>query len=537
MLYLKNRQIIQFLSFFIFLLIFSCSTITTGPGSVYSKLSVIKTPIEQQFMLDSTKVGVSTIIDNLNVPWEITWGPDNWIWYTEQSGSVSKVNPVTGEKKLLLAIPEVYRYRTLGLLCMALHPNFKKQPFVFLNYTYKHNTKLMSRWVRYTYSNDILTTPLVLLEVPADVGHNGSRIAFAPDGKLMLATGDADVNNNEQNGGNAQKDNIVSGKILRINIDGSVPQDNPMPGSPVWAKGFRVPQGLVYAANGNLYTAEHGDATDDEINLITKNGNYGYPNVAGKCNLPHEKTFCDQHAVIDPLFAWTPTIAPAGIDYYNATAIPEWQNSILLTTLKETDFRVLKLNKAGNAIVSEQIYLDKAFGRLRDVCVAPKGDIYISTSNRDWNPAKGFPQENDDRIIRLFKIKENDTYASNFKDIASTETKPSEILPNAGAVVYNKYCVSCHKEDGNGVAGTFPPLTEAEQVTGDKKKLIAILLQGLAGPIMVKGKEYNQQMPAFHFLSDPEIADVLTYVRAEFGKGASPISKEEVEKARLGKAE
>ncbi|MDB5263273.1 MAG: quinoprotein glucose dehydrogenase [Adhaeribacter sp.] len=531
MFYLKTRRVVDSLKFFLLLLIIACSK---KPSlSVNANPPAIHTPIERQLVLDSTKVGTSTIIANLNVPWDIIWGPDNWIWYTEQSGTVSKVNPATGEKILLLTIPDVYRDRTLGLLCMALHPNFKKQPFVFLNYTYKQDAKLMSRWVRYTYNGDILTSPLVLLEVPADVGHNGARITFTPDGKLMLATGDADVKNDEKNSGNAQNDNIISGKILRLNIDGSIPKDNPVPGSAVWAKGFRVPQGLVYAANGNLYSAEHGNATDDEVNLIRKGGNYGYPNVAGACNFPHETAFCAQHVVFEPLIAWTPTIAPAGIDYYGATAISEWQNSILVTTLKETDLRVLKLNKAGDGVVSEQIYFDKEFGRLRDVCVSPNGDIYISTSNRDWNPAKGFPQENDDRIIRVFKINEGDKYAANFKQIASADSKIGILLEKTGARVYNQYCVACHKEDGNGVAGTFPPLTGAEQVNGNKNDLIAILLKGLSGPILVKGKEYNQQMPAFSFLSDIEIADVLTYIRAEFGKGATSVSNEEVRKVRF----
>ncbi|GEO03730.1 L-sorbosone dehydrogenase [Adhaeribacter aerolatus] len=530
-----NKPLSSLLLIFCFLAAacYKNSTATRNrPGK--TKYTTINTPVERQFTLDSTTVGVSTIISNLNVAWEIAWGPDNWIWYTEQSGTVSKVNPATGEKKLMLTIPNVYRHRTLGLLSMVLHPQMKKNPYVFLNYTYQKETRLFSKWVRYSYDGEILNNPVVLLELPADVGHNGSRIVIDPDGKLMLATGDADVNNNEKNGGNAQNDAVLSGKILRLNIDGTIPKDNPVPGSAVWAKGFRVPQGLVFAANGNLYSAEHGHLTDDEINLIRKGGNYGYPKVAGKCNLPHEKEFCATHPVIEPLMAWTPTVATAGIDYYNATAIPEWQNSILVTTLKETDFRVLKLNKAGDTVVAEHIYLDQEFGRLRDVCVSPDGDIYISTSNRDWNPASGFPQANDDRIIRLFKIKPGSTFAENVKQINApqvTNTKASAV--SAGNLVYNQYCASCHKTDGNGVAETFPPLNGAEQVTGDKSKLINIVLHGLSGPVQVKNKTYDQQMPAFSFLSDQELADVLTYVRTAFGGNSGAISTDDIAKARL----
>src|SRR3546814_6813236 len=98
---------------------------------------------------------------------------------------------------------------------------------------------------------------------------------------------------------------------------------NPFPGSPVWALGFRVPQGIVYASNGKIYSAEHGNLADDEVNLIEKGANYGYPNVSGICDQPAEKIFCAANKVKEPLIAWTPTIAPAGLAYYNSTAIPQ----------------------------------------------------------------------------------------------------------------------------------------------------------------------------------------------------------------------
>jgi glucose/arabinose dehydrogenase len=496
-------------------------------------------PVKKQMALAETELTVSTVASGLDVPWEIIWGPDNWIWFTEQGGTVSKINPVTGEKKLLLKIlPEVYRNRTLGLLCMALHPDMKKSPYVFLNYAYLKGADIVSKWVRYTYTGTRLNNPVTLLEVPGSSGHNGSRIAFAPDGKLMLATGDADPKNDAANSGNAQNKNALGGKILRLNIDGSVPADNPIPGSPVWALGFRVPQGLVYGANGNLYTAEHGNVNDDEVNLVRRGGNYGYPQVLGKCDQPQERDFCAAHNVTEPLIAWTPTIAPAGIDYYPGAAIPEWENAILMVTLKTQSLRVLKLNPAGTAVVDEKVYFEKAFGRLRDICVSPAGDVYISTSNRDWNPAEGFPKENDDRIIRIAKIKKSDKLAkvpATPKAIAAKPApKAGPVKPlAAGALTYTNYCASCHKTDGAGVAGTFPPLKGAGQVKGDKEALIRIVLQGLSGPIQVNGAHYDQDMPAFSFLSDQEIAGVLTYVRTQFGQQAGPITSAEVNKVRL----
>jgi mono/diheme cytochrome c family protein len=417
---------------------------------------------------------------------------------------------------------------------MTIHPDMKNFPYVFLNYMYMKGKDLRSRWVRYTYTGTMLNEPLTLLEVPADIGHNGSRIAFAPDGKLMLATGDADHKNDAANSGNAQNLQTPSGKILRLNIDGTIPEDNPFPGSPVWALGFRVPQGLVYASNGKLYSAEHGNVINDEVNLIERGANYGYPNVSGVCDQPHETEYCASHSIKAPLMAWTPTIAPAGLDYYAHSAIPEWQNSLLLVTLKAQSLRVLKLNDSGDSVIGEKVYFDKSFGRLRDICVSPDGDVYLATSNRDWNPVEGFPKENDDRIIKISKDENKRSLSNAPQGPTSSTPSPQNKTTSAGAgaLVYNNYCASCHKPDGTGVPGTFPPLKGTAQVKGDKNELIRIVLQGLSGPITVAGSSYNMEMPAFSFLSDEEVAGVVSYVRASFGQKHQTVSKADVARIR-----
>jgi aldose sugar dehydrogenase len=515
-----------------FLLLLGCRQQYRSAGVSRTKEASFATPVEEIITLDSAQIGVGTVASGLDVPWEMVWGPDNWLWFTEQGGTVSKLNPATGQKKVMLKIPDVYRRRSMGLLGMALHPDFKKSPYVFLDYTFLQGSTILSRLVRYTYKADTLTDPVVLLDnIPGANGHNGSRVVIAPDGKLMMTTGDLNV------GKNAQDKNSINGKILRMNLDGSVPADNPIPGSRVWSWGHRNAQGLVWSANGILYSSEHGDASNDELNLIRKGNNYGWPQVEGFCDRSEEKAFCETTPVTEPLKAWTPIIAPAGIEFYNGEAIPEWRNALLLTTLKSQSFRVLKLNSAGTAIVNEEIYLDKAFGRLRDVCVSPAGDIYVSTSNKDWNPAEGFPKASDDRIIRLFRVKKGTviTKAPAQVSITNVQETAQPVLPDMvapGKIVYDQYCVSCHKSDGNGVTETFPPLQGAEQVLTDKNDLIKIVLHGLSGPVKVKGVEYNQQMPAFAFLSDKEVADVLTYVRYQFGEKASGIVAEEVGKLR-----
>ncbi|MEQ7800948.1 PQQ-dependent sugar dehydrogenase [Pedobacter sp. ASV1-7] len=475
---------------------------------------------------DSVKIGYSTIISNLDVPWEMIWGPDNTIWYSEQNGSISKVNPGNGEHKLMLKIGDYYR-KKLGLLSMVFHKGMKKEPYLFVYYSFLKDEKVFTKIVRYTWEADSLIKPKTLLEIPAHTGHMGARLAIGPDNKLMLATGDL------TDAKSAQNPNTLNGKILRINLDGSIPEDNPQKGSYVWAKGFRVPQGLAFGAKGLLYTSEHGDATDDEVNLITRNGNYGYPNVTGICDNPAEKVFSASNVVTDPLKAWTPTIAPSSIAYYGASAIPQWKNSLLVTTLKESDLRILKLNEAGDKVISESIYLDQQFGRLRDVCVSPSGEVFVSTSNHDWNRTNKYSNEKDDRIIRIAPLGKSS--ALNEVLLSNTQNKDVKGVI-IGKVLYNQYCASCHKEDGNGLAGVFPPLRDAEQVTGDKKKFIEIVLNGISGPIKVKGEEYDQQMPAFSFLKDQELAKILSYVRSNFSSTQnSRVSAEEIKNLRESK--
>ncbi len=226
----------------------------------------------------------------------------------------------------------------------------------------------------------------------------------------------------------------------------------------------------------------------------------------------------------EPAKAWTPVIAPAGISYYGSTAIPEWNNSILLVTLKTQSLRVLKLSEDGKTVKSEKIYLDHELGRLRDVCVSPAGDVYVSTSNRDWNPGEGYPKKDDDKIVKVFKVKKPAA-----KVIVKNEVKPV-VLP--GAVVYNNYCASCHKADGKGIAGVFPPLKGTSRVLGDKNALISVMLKGLSGPIVVKGQKYDQEMPSFNFLSDKDISLVASYIRSQFGNKATAVTAADVKLVR-----
>ncbi len=167
----------------------------------------------------------------------------------------------------------------------------------------------------------------------------------------------------------------MNGKVLRINLDGSIPADNPFPGSPVWSWGHRNAQGLVFR-NNVLYSSEHGPNNDDEVNLIYKKRNYGWPNVQGFCDLPGELQFCIDSIVAEPLYAWTPTLATSGMEYYNHPMFPSWPALCLMTTLKDNSLYQLVLNGDGDSITQVVNIGGIDYGRLRDIAIAPDGRIF-----------------------------------------------------------------------------------------------------------------------------------------------------------------
>ena len=348
---------------------------------------------QAQVNIGSTLVDTTTIVSNLDTPWEILWGPDEHIWITERSGKVNRLNPETGELTELISIVEVYEQGESGLLGMALHPDFTSNPSVFVVYNYLESGNIKERLVKYSYENNTLHSPLTLMEGIGGAGnHNGSRLLIDPDLKLFMTTGDAGNTSTSQNL------NSLSGKILRMNLDGSVPEDNPISGSYIWSWGHRNPQGLIISTAGIMYSSEHGPSSDDELNIIEKGRNYGWPDVKGICDGANEDLFCAANNVFEPIAAWTPTLAVSGADYYHFPAIPEWQNSVLITSLKAQRLVALKLSEDGRSVEQEESFFNGWFGRLRDLCVSPDGDVFLAVSNRD---GRGNVRSGDDRIVKI----------------------------------------------------------------------------------------------------------------------------------------
>ncbi|WP_276388902.1 PQQ-dependent sugar dehydrogenase [Eudoraea chungangensis] len=506
-----------------------------------------------QLELDSTILLISEVVDSLEVPWDIEEGPDNWLWFTEQKGTINRVHLRSGQKQVMWKIPDVYYRKSTGLASMVLHPEFKKTPHLFVHYVYAQKDKdfndiIASKIVRFTLAKDELVEPLVILDsIPGNTFHNGSRMMITED--LILWIGTGDVGNNKQ----TQDINTLNGKVLRINLDGSLPADNIQPNSAVWSVGHRNIQGIT-EANEKVYISEHGPLTDDEINIIQKGNNYGWPDVHGFCDLEPEKEFCKEHSIREPIYAWTPTLGTAGLAYYNYKQIPEWENSLLLVTLKAQSIRVLKLDSNGG-VKDEKIFLQKTFGRLRDVEVGSRGEIYVSNSNLDWHPGHqpwmydSLPKRNGDKILRIevapksfvssankdetfMFLKENPEPFALLDENWNRNASDDEIM--SGQKLYFTHCAACHRPDGKGNLGQIPPMINSDWVSGDKSRLIDVMLLGLSKPIEVDGIIYEGEMPAYKNLSDTEIADILNYIRVEFGSSPGNIIAADVLHQRKG---
>jgi len=331
--------------------------------------------------IGSTTVEVETIYTGLDIPWEIIYGPDGYIWTTERKGIISRIDPVAQTKTVILnLVSSVYQNSESGLLGMALHPNFGTNPEVFIAYTYGTFSNLREKVVKYTYNGTSLVNPVVILDnIIGNTTHNGSRIQILPDNTLLFSTGDA------QNQLFPQDVSELNGKLLRINLDGTIPADNPIADNPVYSFGHRNVQGILLHPNGKIYLSEHGASTDDEFQIAESGRNYGWPNVEGFCNTSNEQSFCTANNVKEPLLAWTPTIAPSDLVYYENAAFPEFNNKVLMTVLKDKKLIAMQLDATGNSVLSQTHYLTNQYGRLRDICIGAQKEIYLATNGASWS--------------------------------------------------------------------------------------------------------------------------------------------------------
>ncbi len=369
---------------------------------------------------------------NMHIPWDLVEGPDGKIWVTNRDGVVERITMDTGERDTLADYRNLVENASeAGLLGLAIHPAFPDSPYVFLAYVFTDfnaNETRVKQVARLRYDSGKLVDRTVIYEYrPAALWHIGCRLLILPDTTLLLTNGDQPTPDS------AMSVTSDVGKIVRINLDGSIPADNPFPGSRAYSMGHRNPQGLVRLPSGHLYSSEHGDNIDDEINVIVPGGNYGWPLVEGMCDLPEEKSICTDLNLREPLWAsGNPTLAPSGIDYYNHDRYPALKNSVLCAFLKASRMTVFSLSEDFNRITKFHHMLTYRYGRIRDILVTKDGRIFLSTGNVGYNGIDPFPKETDDKLIELMPVwEQSNPQVRPLQDTVVFRADPGEELPSA----------------------------------------------------------------------------------------------------------
>lgn len=333
---------------------------------------------------------IEEVVTGLEVPWSIVWTSPSRMLIAERPGRI-RVFEKTLIPAPLLTVPDIATGDEEGLMGLAVDPEYANNKYIYFCYAYRDGSAIKDRVVRAIDEGDRVSGTKTLIEnIPAAVFHAGCRLAFGPDNKLYITTGDA------TDGQIAQDVQSLGGKLLRINRDGSIPTDNPFPDSPVWSYGHRNTQGIAWhPTTGGLYSTEHGPSGwdgpggGDEINLIEKGKNYGWPIVSHT-----------QHAngMVDPLTTYTPAQAPASAAFYTGDAIPQFEGLFFFGALKGESLHAIRFTADSPPAVQSDETIVTGYGRIRDVVVGPDGYVYFSTSNRD---GRGTPQEGDDRILRI----------------------------------------------------------------------------------------------------------------------------------------
>ncbi|MBK8159767.1 MAG: PQQ-dependent sugar dehydrogenase [Rhodospirillaceae bacterium] len=316
---------------------------------------------------------VTTLTDGLEHPWTIAVTPDDKVLVTERPGRLRHIDPASGKARKIGGLPDIRVQSESGLMGMALDPAFAENGHLYLCYSTGGVLSAGNRLSRFTLKGNALQDELVLIDdLPGARWHNGCRVAMSPDGFLYASMGDA------TEAADAQDPTTFHGKIFRLKRDGTIPTDNPFPGSPVWSIGHRNPQGLAFRpTDGALWSTEHGPDSQDELNRIVKGGNYGWPKCRGidPCNGIANY----QPAIAE--FERSSTIAISDLIFYRGAAFPDWQGDILFVALKTG--RLYHLELDGDKVVKSEILIDDQFGRLRDIAEAPDGSLYLATDNGD----------------------------------------------------------------------------------------------------------------------------------------------------------
>ncbi|MCE9559733.1 MAG: PQQ-dependent sugar dehydrogenase [Armatimonadetes bacterium] len=330
----------------------------------------------------------------LKVPWSVDWLPDGKMLITNRTGvmNILEGGTLTG---VVNGLPKTYQNGQGGLMDVAVHPQYAKNGWIYLSFsdTGKENpnngfTKIVRGKLKFEGSDAQWTEQQTIYEAAQSEYsgggvHFGNRTAFDGKGHVFVAYG-------ERGQGMPSQDlSRTTGKILRLNEDGTVPKDNPFVGKPgaigaIWSYGHRNPQGLVMGLDGVLWDTEHGPRGGDELNRIDKGANYGWPLVAFSINYNDSATWTPwpkpEQKIVLPELRWIPSIAASGLDVVKGSAFPSWKGDLVAGGLAGST--VIRVKVKGGKYV-EQEELIHGIGRVRDVAVSPAGEIFVILNDPD----------------------------------------------------------------------------------------------------------------------------------------------------------
>src|SRR5262245_24242954 len=323
---------------------------------------------------------VDVVVGGLEAPWALAFAPDGRLFVTERPGRIRVVRDGRLDPSPLATLKVLARGEG-GLMGLAVDPGFAETRRLYVCYTADKAGRTINRLSVLTLLEGQPPAERVLVDdMPGAGVHDGCRVKFGPDGKLYFTMGDA------AQPPLAQARESPSGKIIRMNADGSVPADNPFPGSRVYTLGHCNPQGLAWDRAGRLWSSEHGPSglpcCHDEINLIRAGQNYGWPHVYG---ISEDKRFVDPVAESGRFTTW----APSGIAVLG--------DELFVTALRGQRLLRFRIQADGGLAPSPALF-EGTYGRLREVIVGPDGALYVATNNRD---GRGSPAPDDDRILRV----------------------------------------------------------------------------------------------------------------------------------------
>lgn len=320
---------------------------------------------------------IEIVGENLDVPWDIAFLPEGDLLVPERSGTIIRLGK--DKSKVKVSVPDVKEKGEGGLLGLTLHPKFSENNLLYIYITHTGSDGTINSVKRYHFLENKLTEEKTIISnIPGAPYHDGGRIEFGPDGFLYITTGDATKEDL------AQDRNSLAGKILRVSENGEIPKDNPF-GTAVYSYGHRNPQGIAWDDKGNLWSTEHGRSGVlsglDELNVIVKGGNYGWPTIQGSET---------REGMASPVLhsGADVTWAPASAEFING--------SIFFGGLRgETLYEAKIVNEKKVTLVS---HFYKEYGRIRAVRVGTDGFLYFTTSNQD---GRGNVKTGDDKIVRV----------------------------------------------------------------------------------------------------------------------------------------